>query len=96
MRRNVSSTVIFTWEYWLYQTHTCAHAATIPEIIDYEPKVIANEWAQVTLRVNFTGSPKPTVTWMYEGTSLDDDYAIELNSDGSLLFICAEKSHEGR
>lgn len=76
--------------------HVALQLCTAPKIIDYESTVIANEWEDVTLRVNFTGNPKPTITWIRKDETLDDDYAIELNSDGSLLFVCVEKRHEGR
>ena len=51
---------------------------------------------QVTLRVNFTGIPKPTITWTFKGTKMEGDYATELGTDGSLLFVCVEKKHAGR
>ena len=72
--------------------------ATKPRITDYDSKVQAYEWEDVTLRVTFTGNPKPTITWTsdQEDGTLDDDYAIELNSDGSLLIVCAEQRHAGR
>ena len=72
--------------------------AEMPNIIDYEKEIQGFEWDEVTLRVNFTGSPRPNVTWTFEDPScnLEEDYAIEMSSDGSLLFVCIEKRHEGR
>ena len=72
------------------------HAATMPKITDFEPEVRAAEGEQVTLRVNFTGTPKPTITWTFKGKKMEGDYATELGSDGSLLFVCVEKKHAGR
>ena len=89
--------------YWHIVTINHLHnilrdTADCPEIIDYETEVSGLEWDEVTLRVNFTGNPRPTVTWKFEDSScdLEDDFSIEMNSDGSLLFVCIEKRHEGR
>ena len=64
--------------------------------MDYKQKVQANEGEQVTLRVNFTGNPKPTITWTAKGTNMEEDYATELGTDGSLLFVCVEARHAGK
>lgn len=71
--------------------------ADMPKIQDYDANVQAIEWDEVTLHVNFTGKPRPTIAWKaeHEDSSLDEDYAIEQNSDGSLLFVCVEKRHAG-
>ena len=70
--------------------------ASEPKILDFQPEVHASEGEQVTLRVNFTGIPKPTITWKFKGTKMEGDYATELGTDGSLLFVCVEKKHAGR
>ena len=67
-----------------------------PELLEYEREVVVCEGKQVTLRVMFTGSPKPMLTWMQNGSRVKADYATELCTDGSLLFICVEKKHSGR
>ena len=71
-------------------------AASEPKITDFQPEVQANEGEQVTLRVNFTGVPKPTITWTFKGNKMEGDYATELGTDGSLLFVCVETKHAGR
>ena len=89
-------------------THTHIHApppptytyyklvASEPKIIDSVSEVHASAGEQVTLRVNFTGVPKPTVIWTFKGTKMEGDYATELGTDGSLLFVCVETKHAGR
>ena len=72
------------------------YTATEPKITDFYPEIHANTGEQVTLRVNFTGIPKPTITWTFKGTKMEGDYATELGTDGSLLFVCVEKKHAGR
>ena len=67
-----------------------------PRILDFEPLVKAKEGEQIILNVNFTGIPKPTVTWSFKGTKMEGDYATEPGTDGSLLFFCVEAKHSGR
>ena len=70
--------------------------ASAPEITDFQSEVYASEGEQVTLRVNFTGTPMPTIMWTFRGTKMEGDYVTELGSDGSLLFVCVEAKHAGR
>ena len=67
-----------------------------PELLDYKPKVSVCEGKQATLRVMFSGSPTPTVTWSCNGVAIVPDYATEVGSDGSLFFVCVESKHSGR
>ena len=67
-----------------------------PKVVDYQPEVHVSEGEQATLRVNFTGNPKPTITWMFKDKKMEGDYATELGSDGSLMFVCVEMKHAGR
>ena len=68
----------------------------MPVIKDYLADVYACEGEQVTLRVNFIGIPKSTITWTFKGMKMEGDYATELGSDGSLLFVCVEGRHAGK
>ena len=77
-------------------THTSTSTATEPKVLDFQPEIHANEGEPVTLRVDFTGTPKPTITWTFNGTKMEGDYSIELGTDGSLLIICVETKHAGR
>ena len=67
-----------------------------PKIEEFEPEVQAIEGQEITLRVTFTGKPKPTITWTFKGNRIEGDYATEIGSDGSLLFVCVEAKHAGR
>ena len=51
---------------------------------------------QVTLRLNFTGTPQPTVNWTFKGKPVGDDKSVELSADGSLVIVCVEEHHAGR
>ena len=75
---------------------TTNYTASEPKIIDFVSEVQAGAGEQVTLRVNFTGVPKPTITWTFKGNKMEGDYATELGTDGSLLFVCVETKHAGR
>ena len=83
---------------WFTCTYNNTHntIASEPKITDFQPEVHATAGEQVTLRVNFTGIPKPTITWMFNSTKMEGDYATELGTDGSLLFVCVETKHAGR
>lgn len=83
-----------TWQLNVY-CRVCTGDKT-PEVVDYKKEIAVCEGHQVTLRVMFTGIPKPTVTWELEGDRVKADYAIEIGTDGSLFFICVEKKHNGR
>ena len=67
-----------------------------PRIENYESLVTVKEGEQVVLSVNFTGTPKPTITWIFKGTKMEGDYATELGTDGSLMFFCVEPKHTGK
>ena len=67
-----------------------------PRIENYESLVTVKEGEQVVLSVNFTGTPKPTITWTFKGTKMEGDYATELGTDGSLMFFCVEPKHTGK
>ena len=67
-----------------------------PKIENYESLVTVKEGEQVVLSVNFTGTPKPTITWTFKGTKMEGDYATELGTDGSLMFFCVEPKHTGK
>ena len=41
------------------------------------------------------GSPTPTVTWLFNGRKVKDDYPTEVGKDGSLTLITVELKHAG-
>ena len=45
--------------------------------------------------VKTTGRPTPTVSWLFNGRKVEDDYSTELGKDGSLVFVSAELKHAG-
>ena len=76
-------------------TNTPTHAASPPTIVEYQQKVLCLEGEQVTLTVKVAGSPTPTITWLFNGKKVKDDYSTEVGKDGSLTLTCVELKHAG-
>ena len=53
------------------------------------------EGEQLTLTVKVAGSPIPTITWLFNGKKVEDDYSTEVGKDGSLTLVCVELKHAG-
>ena len=64
------------------------HTASPPTIVDYKQEVVSLEGKQVTLTVKVAGSPTPTITWLFNGKKVEDDYSTEVGKDGSLTLTC--------
>ena len=71
------------------------HTASPPTITDYQQEVQCLEGEQVSLMVKTTGTPAPTVSWLFNGRKVEDDYSTELGKDGSLVLVSAELKHAG-
>ena len=63
--------------------------------MDYQREVQCSEGEQVTLTVKVAGTPTPTVTWLFNGRKVKDDYPTEVGKDGSLTLITVEPKHAG-
>ena len=55
----------------------------------------AIEGTRVEFPVNISGTPSPQLTWYHESTCLDNDYAHEISTDGSLTIATTEMTHSG-
>ena len=71
------------------------HTASPPTITDYQQEVQCLEGEQVSLMVKTTGTPAPTVSWLFNGRKVEDDYSTELGKDGSLVLVSVELKHAG-
>ena len=49
----------------------------------------------VYFKVKVSGVPQPTVTWYHNGEPVEEDYAREIESDGSLAIPSTELKHSG-
>jgi len=63
--------------------------------VEYQEEVLSVEGEQVILTVKVAGSPTPTVTWLFNGKKVEDDYSTEVGKDGSLTLTCVELKHAG-
>ena len=63
--------------------------------MNYQREVQCLEGEQVSLMVKTGGSPTPTVTWLFNGRKVEDDYSTELGKDGSLVLVSVEMKHAG-
>ena len=79
--------------------YTCMHYTagqlTAPTIELKQEELQVAEGERVTLTVEASGSPQPTITWAREGKEVEADYATELGEDGSLTLVCVESKHAG-
>ena len=46
-------------------------------------------------KIIVNGEPQPTVTWYHNGESVREDYAHEIETDGSLAIPSTELKHSG-
>ena len=76
-------------------TKSSTHTVLPPTIVDYQREVQCSEGEQVTLTVKVAGSPTPTVTWLFNGRKVKDDYSTEVGKDGSLTLMTVEPKHTG-
>ena len=53
------------------------------------------EGKKVVLPVKIDSNPPATLTWYHDNTRLNNDYAHEISSKGSLTIMTAEMSHTG-
>ena len=53
------------------------------------------EEARVEFPVQVIGTPHPTLTWYHNSTCVNNDYAHEISSNGTLTIVNAEMKHAG-
>ena len=53
------------------------------------------EGARVEFPVQVIGTPHPTLTWYHNNTCVNNDYAHEISSNGTLTIVNAEMNHAG-
>ena len=63
--------------------------------MDYQREVQCLEGELISLMVKFVGIPTPTVTWVFNGRKMEDDYSTKFGKDGFLVLVSAEMKHAG-
>ena len=66
-----------------------------PVIEVFPGDMTTEEGSKVVLSVQVYGSPKPTLTWYHDDSLVENDYAHEITSNGSLTILTAELKHAG-
>ena len=68
-----------------------------PTITSYKSNVYTNEGDEITLQVDFNGTPDPSITWFFNGIRLDDANSSgqEVGDDGSLHIAQVSRDHAG-
>ena len=71
--------------------------AVEPKIKNYKRHVHIGEGEELTLKVEFSGLPKPTIDWFYDGMRLDAESlgGREILNDGSIHICAVEGVHAG-
>ena len=77
-------------------THTLPIASE-PKIKDFKRYVHIGEGEEVSLKVEFTGFPKPSIDWFYDGMRLDSNSlnGREILNDGTIFIKEANRKHAG-
>jgi hypothetical protein len=57
--------------------------------------MVVTEGEGVSFKIEVSGEPQPSVTWYHDGEPIWEDYAREIESDGSLTIPSVELKHSG-
>ena len=66
-----------------------------PLIKSFPEDMTVTEGSRVEFPVKVSGTPDPQLTWYHESTRLDNDYAHEISTDGTLVIATTEMKHSG-
>ena len=73
-----------------------SHVVTSKPFIESFPKdTTVIEGTRAEFPVKVSGTPDPQLIWYHESTLLDNDYAHEISTDGSLTIVTTEMTHSG-
>ena len=74
----------------------CSHVVTNKPFINMLPKdTTVMEGTRVEFSVEVIGTPQATLTWYHNSTHVDNDYAHEISSNGTLTIVTVEMKHAG-
>ena len=76
------------------QSLTCVHLA-VPQIIEFPSDMSATEGKAVYFNIKVNEEFQPTVTWYHNGEPVEEDYAHEIEANGSLVLPSVELDHSG-
>ena len=67
----------------------------MPQIITFPSDMSATEGKAVCIVIKVSEEFQPTVTWYHNGEPIEEDYAHEIEADGSLVLPSVELNHSG-
>ena len=72
-------------------------SAIEPRLKEYAKTITVREGEEVNLRISFTGIPRPTVTWFFNGNrlSVESNDGREHCNNGCIYIASAEGKHAG-
>ena len=65
-----------------------------PFIKSFPEDMTVTEGNRVEFQVKVSGTPDPQLTWYHESTRLDNDYAHEISTDGTLVIATTETGQQ--
>ena len=71
------------------------HFLLVPQITQFPTDLSAIEGKAVYLNIKVNGELQPRVTWCHNGEPIEEDYAHEIEADGSLVLPSVEIDHSG-
>ena len=66
-----------------------------PLFESFPEDMTVTEGNRVEFPVKVSGTPEPQLTWYHESTRLNNDYAHEISTDGTLIIATTETTHSG-
>ena len=84
-----------TYTYLMGYTELDIICGESPKIDTFPSDSTVVEGKGVYFKVKVSGVPQPTVTWYHNGEPVEEDYAREIESDGSLAIPSTELKHSG-
>ena len=70
-------------------------SATPPVIEEFPSNVTTEEGREILFKVKVKETPKLSFNWYHDGEQVVEDYAHELQTDGSLFLVNVEEKHKG-
>ena len=67
----------------------------VPQITEFPSDMSAIEGKTVYLIIKTDGEPQSRVNWYHNGEPIEEDYAHEIEADGSLVLPSVEQGHSG-
>ena len=71
------------------------HFLAVPQIITFPSDMSTSEGKTICIVIKISEEFQSTVTWYHNGEPIEEDYAHEIEADGSLILPSVELHHSG-